>query len=175
MKPTTMQLTVVGTNSLNKASLEILQAIIPQVEKYTGKSILIATGLSAKFKIDKPEIKADALNNEHASCMYYFEHTSQSLWLRVRVCLNGGSYDVRPQTNYTQYFEHKFYLGQINDGVLIEVETVEKIEQGYNLNTVIVEAEELAKIERLKQLAEELKAVKRSIRISEETYKHLLY
>jgi hypothetical protein len=175
VKPTQIQLTIAGQNSLNKASLEILQAIVPQVQKFEGKSILIATGLSAKFKIDKPEITADKLPNGFSSCNYYFDYTRHSLWLKVRVCLNGGSHEAKPSTAYCQYFEVSYHLGEINNTCLVNINTVEAMEKDYKLNTPIVENEERAKINRLAELAEELKQAKRSIRISEDIYKHLLY
>ena len=82
-------------------------------------------------------------------------------WLKIKICLHGGKYADSPReigTNYTQYFERSYYIGEMQAQTLVKVETLEKIRQNYNFeilsrdeiseqvrayNTALAEAEKI--------------------------------
>ncbi len=130
------ELTIYGNNELSRVSAQILAQVIPQLESYTGKKIYTAEG--------KPAAKTPVLIDEVAPIPYkagkgetsaYISNSGQSLWLKVKICLHGGKYADSPReigSNYTQYFERTYYIGEMKAQIITKAQTLEKIRQNYS-------------------------------------------
>ena len=130
------ELTIYGNNELSRISCQILAQVIPQLESYTGKKIYTAEGKpAAKTPILIDQVAPIAYKAGKGETTAYISNGGQSLWLKIKICLHGGKYADSPReigTNYTQYFERSYYIGEMQAQTLVKVETLEKIRQNYN-------------------------------------------
>ena len=134
------ELTIYGHNELGRVSAQILAQVIPQLESYTGRKIYTAEG--------KPTAKAPVLIEQVPPIPYkagkgetsaYISNSGNSLWLKVKICLHGGKYADSPRekgTNYAQYFENYYYIGEMQAQTLEKVQTLEKIRENYSFETL---------------------------------------
>lgn len=133
MKRSTLNIQTEGLSKLKVYSLEILNHILPQLELLKGVKIINMDGSKAKknYNIKPYERPNDSVNNVYTSYQYYIDFGS-SIWLNVKICINGGSYD--DNTAYTNYFEQSYYIGTMEqDGMTLKaVEPIEKVKE-YNI------------------------------------------
>jgi hypothetical protein len=132
-------LDIYGNNELNRITYEILADIVPTLEKYKGMKLYTADGnLTAKtpLKITTPE--NGQIDGHFRSISAYINKSGSSLWLKISLCLNGGSYEAKPySTAYTQYFKKEIYLGRLDGQNLNEVKSLEFTADIYNLLKVL--------------------------------------
>lgn len=149
--------------------------ILPQLDKYLNKKIFDVKGDKTKaFIIDmngiKPYSPNDAIGEYVRNHVCYLSASYNKLELKLSICLNGGDYDKR--TAYTKYKDMTYVLGECeNNQILTSIETLENTINGYHLNDVIDLGVELAKIEQVKVLTEQLSKLQRTINVSSEYYK----
>ena len=136
-KKSSLTIAVEGINKRNEYSIKVLSESLPAMEKLIGQKILLADGSeSAKFTLKSGSIEKKE-GGQHESYQHYYDVSEFSVWLKVRICLNGGSYEDR--TAYTNYFEQSYYVGKVSNQILIEVETLENQIKLYQLETLIDE------------------------------------
>jgi len=137
IKKSSLTIAVEGINKRNEYSIKVLSQSLPEMNKLIGQKVLLSDGKqSAKFTLkngntDKQE------DWQHESYQHFFEVGEYSIWLKVKVCLNGGSYEDR--TNYCTYFEQSYYIGEVKNQILTKVETLEDKIRDYKLAEVINE------------------------------------
>lgn len=161
-------------NALNKAAKEILTIVLPQLDKYKGKQVTTQTGFSKKFVIDQPDVKAEALPDGNASCQYWLSERCGGLYLNVKICLSGGSYDVRPATYYCKYQSIKIHIADIDSNVLNNIQAYNDIVKSYGLDVVVDTEAEQAKIDAIKKLMEQVSEIRRTVLVSSEFYSRLI-
>lgn len=159
-----------GNNQLKIAAYNELQNILPQIEKFVGKRIETQTGKSAKFQInflgkDLNKISPIKENDFATAHNYYLSVEYGQLYLEMKICLHGGSYDDK--THYCQYFNQNYWIGRVDktSGVLLELDSLEKVVSDYGLDTFINLEEEEKKINEYRELAKQLRELKYSIKI----------
>lgn len=134
------ELTIYGNNELRRVSSQILAQVIPQLESYTGKKIYTAEGkLMAKTPVLIDEVAPIPYKAGKGETGAYISKSGSSLWLKVKICLHGGKYADSPReigTNYAQYFENYYYLGEMEAQTLTKVQTLEKIRENYSFETL---------------------------------------
>lgn len=128
-------------NIHNAKVKEYYLSALEQLAPLIGKKVRTAKNERAKaFNIELTPIRGKHGNN-HLDIHYWFEFTGRSVWLNVKTCLNGGSYDAKPVTAFCIYVENAVYLGETNDeGVLTSVAN-ESTRESYlkNLDPVTIE------------------------------------
>jgi hypothetical protein len=166
-----LELEIHGKNELNRIILLELNNIYPQLEKYVDKRIATQTGKSSKFNINFLKTNPIPLKDGFAQNSCTFLNTSSSsLWLKVKICINGGNYEDK--TSYCEYFESDVYLGSINNNVLILLDSINEITERTGINKVINIQEEQTKIKNYKEMKKELDLLKSSINVNEYFYKY---
>ena len=165
-----LNLRVHAANELNKVSKKELQSVLTQLEKYKGEKIYnIDNSLTKKTPVKHLKHIVKPFNRGHAITQsIYLKNTGHSLWLNITVCLNGGSYEDK--TNYCIYLKKSFYLGKLDNNILVDVENFDKLSENYNLSKRINSKTEQAKINKSIKLHKELENVRNSILIDTEKY-----
>jgi len=101
-------------NLLHKEANKIIHLYIDHFNKFEGQKICNVGGeIGKKFAIRLPGIDGNfegAKYNIHS----WIETTNHSLIIRVKICLNGGSYDIQPSTAFCIYREINFYAFEIS-------------------------------------------------------------
>jgi hypothetical protein len=111
-----------GVNKINALTIKSLNHILPQLQKYVGKKILITTEFSKNFNIDHLEI-------ENTFVRSYISRSYGNLILNIDTTIKVGEFSC-------EYFKNTIYLGTINEGVLQSLETIGNLISKYELDRV---------------------------------------
>jgi len=150
-------------NELLRISKLEIENILPQLQKYLGQKVCTQTGKSKKFIINFLNPQPVPLSpGHHATNHHSYLDMDSSVWLKVKLCFNGGSYDDR--SYYCVYAEESYYIGQLKNGFdLLSIEPLEKILKERNFEPVNLQ-QEIEKIEKYEALIIEAKKIRSSIR-----------
>ena len=152
-KKSSLTIAVEGINKRNEYAISVLKESLPEMEKLIGQKVLLSGGLkSAKFTLKNGNIEKQE-GGQHESYSHFFDVGEYSIWLKVKICLNGGSYEDR--TAYCNYFEQSYYIGEVKNQILTKVETLEAKIKDYQLTTVINEFDVLYLVGKYKQEQEQ--------------------
>ena len=168
---TNLKLRVHAKNQLNSVLIEELKNIIPQLKKYEGIKMLNADGRICKktpinYLRKEPVPFEGGFASNHIT---YLDITGGSVWLKVAICLNGGKYEDK--TYYCIYCDSSVYICDLLKGnTPSKILDVEEIIKNNNLSTDINEEIEASKIQKCKDLKNELNKIKNSILINVEDY-----
>ena len=168
---TNLKLRVHAKNQLNSVLIEELKNIIPQLKKYEGQKIVNANGsICKKTPINYIRKNPVPFKNGYSSNqLTYLDITWCSVWLKVSICLNGGKYE--DNTYYCIYCDSSVYICDLLKGnTPSKILDVEEIIKNNNLSTDINEEIEASKIQKCKDLKNELNKIKNSILINVEDY-----
>ena len=166
-----LKLRVHAKNQLNSILIEELKNIIPQLKKYEGQKIVNADGSICK-KTPINYIRKNPVPFENgfaANHITYLDITKSSVFLKVSICLNGGKYEDK--TYYCIYSDEAVFIcNLLNENAPTRILEVEEIIKNNNLSTDINEEIEASKIQKCRELKEELNKVKNSILINVDDY-----
>lgn len=155
------ELDIYGQNQLNQIYLDILPEVLENLNKFKGKKMYKADGSrteATKFEIKTPE--KGKIDGHFRSVQANIQKSVSALWLKLKICYNGGDYNARPiSTAYTQYFEKEIYIGKLNGQNLEEVSTLETLERDYKLGTIYNLEQENARIEEFNALYKKLNSL----------------
>lgn len=91
--------------------------------------------LKKKYEHQKQDFTGQLADGTYLNAHYWYEHSYNELRMRVKICVNGGSYDVRPSTAFCQYEEKSLTLYKTENGVLINTDTeAEHLATKYDLS-----------------------------------------
>lgn len=130
-KKTQAEIKVLAINTLYEYAQKYVNHEKTRLDAFIGLDIFKVDG-SFKQKYDSPKL-SDTLtlsDGTHVTAHYWFKHYSTDFGICVKICINGGSYDVKPTTAFCQYEEQYFSLFNKVDGKL----TATEIDREY-LNT----------------------------------------
>ena len=152
---TSLERAIFGTNLINRLTIQNLRKVLPQLEAYKGKKICLANG--SKAKIFNIELLSYTDNNgQHLRTYIHFEFYGSvekvSLFQDVTIKdknYNGGGYGVT-------YFKKEINIGSMSNGVLTDIETLQQIEQSYQLGKEFSAKEVKETKDRIKQLKDEV-------------------
>ena len=151
-KPSQLELNIEGTNELNKFSIESLKNVLPKITALKGVSILLKDGKTGKkFNIERGN-QSTQLKDKYISSQYWFDISEYSIWLKVKICINGGSWELKPPTAYCNYFENSIYIASMKDGAINETVELETIIKNFDLDKTINIKESLKQVEQYKEL-----------------------
>lgn len=167
---------ILAQQKLKNFAKKALAEILPQMAQFIGKKIFTTDGSKAKiFKLDPDKIAIEQTQGMHTMVQncYIFARYGK-LQLRICICMNGGSYDVKPSTNWTKYIDRDIEIGISEDGQIVDsLDTLENIIELHGLDKVINEEAEIMKIKQYKDLLKQAEDVKRTIVINKEFYQYL--
>lgn len=130
-KKTQAEIKVLAINTLYEYAKKYVNHEKTRLDAFIGLDIFKVDG-SFKQKYDSPKL-SDTLtlpDGTFVNAHYWFKHYSTDFGICVKICINGGSYDVKPTTAFCQYEEQYFSLFNKVDGKL----TATEIDREY-LNT----------------------------------------
>ncbi len=137
-----------GYNKLNSLTVEELKTLLPQLQKFVGKRISIATGFSKTFHVE--HYKASTLR-----C--YLTNSYGSLVLNIDVNIRIGECSCK-------YFKNWIYVGDIDkEGILSSVESFEDLCTKYELNEEFDINVIKSKVSIIEDLEKEIRDIKKSI------------
>jgi acyl carrier protein len=163
-------------NAFNIFAKKAIAIVLPQLAQFVGKKVFTANGDKAKiFNIDLSKITIDAIEGMHTMVQNCYITTKHGkLCLVLKICCNGGSYDVKPATGWTRYVGVDVEIGLSKDGQIIDsIDTIENIVKLHNLDNFINLEEEIEKINTYKTLEKQAEEAKRKIKVGAEFYKYL--
>ena len=166
-----LKLRVHAKNQLNSIVIEELKNIIPQLKKYEGQKIVNSDGsICKKTPINYIRKNPVPFENGYSSNqLTYLDFIGSSVWLKVSICLNGGKYE--DETYYCIYCDTTVFICDLLKGnTPSKILDVEEIIKNNNLSTDINEEIEASKIQKCKDLKNELNKLKNSILINVEDY-----
>lgn len=176
MKRTQLNIHVQGLNLMNEYTSQIVPQLLEAIKGLIGVKIFLADGGKSKklAAITLPNIVRglDAATDTFLDYGYYLTSSYGILQMRINLCINGGSYDVKPSTAFTQYFEKTLHLGDIEDGILNSLVTTEAIMYNSALNKRYDEAGILAAVDNYNEKAKELEVLKNKV---PHEIRHLFY
>lgn len=136
---TQLELKVLAVNTLQLHAKRILDYEIEQLTKLVGIDCFKVDG-SLKQKYMYPNLKriSEKFGKNWLTVDYWSDKTEYDYRIHVKICINGGSYDVSPSTAFCIYQDESYYPFDIKDGklkaktndysFLNEVFSVEKLE-----------------------------------------------
>jgi hypothetical protein len=115
-----------------------------QLEPHIGKPIFKTDGTWRKsVNWEYKPIQKQLPNGDFLSVQYYVRQYSNYVDLTVKICLNGGSYDVYPSTAFTIYQEAGITIYTTDDeGNLVEYDVdLDQWNQRFDFDTLVKQAE----------------------------------
>ena len=172
----TLKLEIHSKNESNRIILLIIANLLPQLVPFLDKKITTLNGFSKKFVMDFLKPKINLFENEGfgSIVMCRLDVKYNCLYLNLKLCFNGGSYEIQPVTAFTKYIEQSILLGNIiNNEVLKDLTNFDELVRVYGIENNIQIEQELANIKIYKMLAEQLAEAKKAINVDAEYYKYL--
>ena len=152
---TSLERAIFGVNLINRLTIQNLKKVLPQLEAYRGKKICLANGSKAKiFNIDL--LSYTDSNGQHLRTYVKFETfcNVEKIILFQDVTIkdknyNGGGYGV-------SYYKNEINIGSMTNGVLTDIETLQQLEQSYQLGKEFSAKEVKETKEKIQQLKDEV-------------------
>ena len=122
-KKTQAEIKVLAINTLYEYAQKYVNHEKTRLDAFIGLDIFKVDG-SFKQKYDSLKL-SDTLtlpDGTFVNAHYWFKHYSNDFGIYVKICVNGGSYDVQPNTAFCQYEEQYFSLFNKVDGKLVATE-----------------------------------------------------
>lgn len=159
---TSLARAIFGTNLINRLTIQNLRKVLPQLEAYKGKKICLASGSKAKiFNIDLLSYTDN--NGQHLRTYVKFETfcNVEKIILFQDVTIkdknyNGGGYGV-------SYYKNEINIGSMTNGVLTDIETLQQIEQSYQLGIEFCAKKVKETKDKIEQLKNEVSKLESSI------------
>lgn len=116
-KLTSLEIKIMAVNALQEHAKRILAHEIAGFKKLIGVDAFKVDGsMKAKYHFDKMERVSQKFGENWLSVDYYRDKTDSSIRISIKVCINGGSYEVTPSTAFCIYHEESYYIANIVDG-----------------------------------------------------------
>ena len=162
---TPIEIVIEGENLVNKNAYEIIANLNDTIDSLVDKKIAkVDSTLTSKVTaILKPFLINDTYRKggNHYSMSSWLSTSKYHIILKVKICISGGSYDLQPNTAFTQYFQTLLYLGRIENGILKMNITGNGIAKVKPKKLTI--KSQLKKVDDYKKLAEKLRTLKSEI------------
>lgn len=122
-KKTQAEIKVLAINTLYEYAQKYINHEKERLTPFIGLDVFKVDG-SFKQKYDSPKLsdKLQLADGTWVDAHYWFKHYSTDFGICVKICVNGGSYDVKPTTAFCQYEEQYFSLFNKVDGKLVATE-----------------------------------------------------
>lgn len=120
-KKSQIEIKVLAINTLNQWTEQVYAYEKKHFAQFLGQNIFKVDGsVKAKFDHEKFSFKGQLEDGTWVNANYWFTNAHGYFSIHVKICVSGGSYDVKPATTFCQYEETAPTLFQVKDGLLIE-------------------------------------------------------
>ena len=118
-KKSNVEVKVIALNLLNEYAAKYLNYERTHFSQFLGKDIFKVDGsVKAKFDHDKLSDKFQMPDGTWVDVHYWFTKAYGYFNIHIKICVNGGSYDVKPTTAFCQYEEMTLTLFEVKDGLV---------------------------------------------------------
>jgi hypothetical protein len=118
-KKTSAEIKVLAVNTLYEWAEVFYKAEKEHFSKFIGIDIFKVDGsIKQKYDHEKQSFKGQLPDGTWVNAHYWFTNRYNSFDIHIKVCVNGGSYDVKPTTAFCQYEEMTLTLFNTKDGKL---------------------------------------------------------
>lgn len=151
IKPkTNVEVKVLAINTLYEYAKLIIEHEKKHFNQFIGKDIFKVDGsLKAKYEHEKLTFKGQMNDGTWFNVHSWYQKYSSSFDLKIKVCVNGGSYDVKPTTAFCQYEEISTTLYELDNNCLIasnrDYSYLDKVYNVDELTAISLEIEKAAK------------------------------
>jgi hypothetical protein len=155
-KKTREEIKVLAINTLYECAAKFYQYEKEHFNKFIGQAIFKVDGsVKAKFEHDKMTFKGQLPDGTFVNAHYWFT-SRYSFDMTVKICINGGSYDVKPNTAFCQYEETTIELFKIDkDGKIQEASNnPDYLNTRYHLSDLKKISEEIKEAAKVYELTE---------------------
>ena len=115
------EIKILAVNTLRQWAKEFYDYEKKFYSQFIGQDIFKADGsIKKKYVHEKKEAKGKLDDGTYFDVHYWFEAKYSRFDICVKACINGGSYEVRPSTAFTQYEQLSRTMFAIKDGVIVE-------------------------------------------------------
>lgn len=150
-KKSQVEIKVLAINTLYEYSKQIAEYEYNHFKQFVGIDVFKVDGsVKLKYKHDRLTFKGQMKDKTWYSADYYLKITSDSLEVHVKICVNGGSYDVKPSTAFCQYEDKIIHILDAKNCVLQDTKIdLDYLDERFNvesLNKIAAEVRKAAEI-----------------------------
>ena len=104
-----LEIKILALNELSKAAKKEVSEYLYHYDKFVGLDIFKVDGsVAKKYKKESTHVNKKLSDGSNLSISAWSKKFSNHFGVRVKICVNGGSYEETPSTAFCQY-EDKFY------------------------------------------------------------------
>jgi hypothetical protein len=135
-KKTAKEIKILAINTLYEYANKFYEYEKQHFAQFVGIDIFKVDGsIKQKYTHDKLYFKGNLLDGTYFDAHYWFTYSHGWFDINVKICINGGSYDVKPVTAFCQYENQSITLFKTENNKLIETNTdISFLDNRYNLN-----------------------------------------
>lgn len=147
MKKSQLEIKVFALNTLNVYAEKVIKAEKEKFAKFIGKDIFKVNGdLKEKYNLEKESFIKEKQGDYFVDIHYWRDLSYKNFSVRFKICVNGGSYDVKPATAFCHYEEINETIYQIDkENLLIENSNTPREFKTYNEAEILKAANECKK------------------------------
>jgi len=151
VKKTPQEVKVLAINTLFEYAEKYYLHEKSRLTPFIGLDIFKVDGsFKQKYDATKLSDRLKLADGTFVDAHYWFNHYTNGFDINVKICVNGGSYDVKPVTAFCQYEQQSFTLFNKVDGKLVETnKDMSFLKKRYDVNelqTIANEIKEAAKV-----------------------------
>jgi hypothetical protein len=120
-KKTQLEIKVLAINLFNEFATIAVAYENEHFKQFLGKDIFKVDGsVKQKYQHEPQTFKGTLKDGTHYNFHYWFSPSKSSFNMTMKICINGGSYDLHPSNAFCLYHETTTELFAKENGVLIE-------------------------------------------------------
>ena len=146
IKKSNIEVKVIALNTLNEYAEKIILHELNHFTKFIGKDVFKVNGtITQKYENEKLDFKGTLPDGTHYTAHSWLSFSRYSgLQVTVKICVNGGSYDVHPSTAFCQYEQLTTTLLNTDNGVLLETNNdFSYLKKRYDIKELIAISKEI--------------------------------
>jgi len=135
LKKSNQEVKVLAINTLYEWAEKFFNYEKDHFSQFVGVDIFKVDGsIKKKYEHEKMSFRGKLPDGTFCDAHYWFTHSYNDFRITVKICVNGGSYDVKPTTAFCQYEEQGITLFKTQNGVLLETAPdIDFLKTRYNL------------------------------------------
>lgn len=156
-KKSTQEVKVLAINTLYEYAQQFYEYERQHFSQFIGKDIFKVDGsIKAKYEHEKLSFSGKLNDGTNVNAHYWFTSKYNCFDIHVKICINGGSYDVKPSTAFCQYEETALTLFKTEDNKLIETPAnIDYLATRYDVKTLAKIAADIKEAAKIYEAAED--------------------
>jgi len=156
VKKSNKEVKVLAINTLYQYAKQFFEYEKQHFSQFIGKDIFKVDGsIKAKFEHDKLSFTGTLEDGTNVNAHYWFTSKYNCFDIHIKICVNGGSYDVKPSTAFCQYEETTLTMFKIVENNLIETPAnIDFLNTRYDVETLVKIAADIKEAAKIYEAAE---------------------